>query len=80
MHNASFVFGTWSFWAETRFQVTWKRISAQNKAKLILTSKFVFVLVTMTTQQKHKMETISQSFMLRNDIVLYRHLTYQSLF
>ena len=53
--------------------------SIQNEARLILTSKFVFVLVTLSTQQKHNMETISQNFMLRNDIVLC-HLTYQSSF
>ena len=53
--------------------------SIQNEGRLILTSKFVFVLVTLSTQQKHNMETISQNFMLRSDIVLC-HLTYQSSF
>ena len=44
--------------------------SLQNEAdKLILTSKFVVVLVAKSTQQKPKAKTILKNYMLRNNLV-----------
>ena len=44
--------------------------SLQNEAdRSILTSKFVFVLVTKSTQQKPKVKTIFKNHMLRNMLV-----------
>ena len=61
MHNTSLAFGTW------------KRVSPKRRS--ILTTKFVFVLVTKSTQQNKKKNKINSETTMS-----YRHLTYQPRF